>query len=90
MTDVDYTFDLRITPSSDRTPAHADYVCRRCEIEEHGGGLPNPGLYSRMKAHLREAHGEAPNVQFKIVHTEVSSTTARVDFSREAGTAEPT
>lgn len=84
MSSPDYVFDFRITPRpSDDLPAKGDYSCRMCGVEEHGGGVPNPGLYSRMRAHLREAHAEPASAEFTIVHEELTLTTARVEFTRK-------
>jgi hypothetical protein len=86
----DWTFDLMV----DRERLVMDYVCRTCGTKEHGGGVPNPGLYGRMRAHLDEGHDIPYEQRFRITHVETSSDSAEIYFksletSDESG-AEPT
>jgi hypothetical protein len=48
----EYGFDVSV----DSATNSISYKCEMCGRSEHGGGVPNPGLYARMKQHLRENH----------------------------------
>lgn len=71
-----WVFDLTI----DFTQGVMDYACRECALKEHGGPLGNPGVYSRMNAHLSEAHGVRRADAFHITHIENTRESAEVRF----------
>ena len=74
-----YLFRLII----DEAEESMDYICDACGRREHGGGIPNPGLYSRMKAHLRESHAVLDPENWQVLHEETGPTSANITISRK-------
>jgi hypothetical protein len=74
MNETPFAFDLRLNNQAKKM----DYRCRLCGIEEHGGSIPNAGLYARMKAHLRELHSVRDADRLTPTYIERSSDSAEV------------
>jgi hypothetical protein len=84
---MQYTFDLHL----DLAENDMRYKCRACQNFEYGGSIPNPGLFGRMRAHMRELHDVPMEAKYHITYVEVDAKSAEVTFDpREADENEGT
>lgn len=69
-------FDFSLVVGS--PDSNTRYTCHRCGVTEFGGSLGNPGLFGRMRQHLREADNLDPESRLQPAMTRISETTFSV------------